>query len=121
VSDSRSEQLARLFEIVAGMKKPRDLRAVLGPLFELVEVAIVREQRVVSLFVGPISRGSDSIENEGRVRLFEKPKPRDTQRGSRPTPWGWGAGGVRPVTQRASSKIRSAGTVWPQKACPDGC
>src|ERR1700691_4953002 len=44
-----------LVEIVAGIKQALDLRAVLGPLFDLVEVAIVRAQRVVSFFAGPSS------------------------------------------------------------------
>jgi hypothetical protein len=47
------EQLTRLLKIVAGIKQALDLRAVLGPLFELVEIAIVREKRIVGLLVRP--------------------------------------------------------------------
>jgi hypothetical protein len=64
--DGLGEQLAGLVEIVAGVKHPLDLRAVLSPLFELVEIAIVRAKRVVRFFVGPgrlvgpiFSQGSD--------------------------------------------------------------
>ena len=42
--DGLGEQLARLIEIIIGVKKIGDVQAVLGPLFELVEVAIVREK-----------------------------------------------------------------------------
>jgi hypothetical protein len=34
---------------------PADLGAVLGPLLDLVEVAVVRNQRVVGLFGGPVA------------------------------------------------------------------
>ena len=41
---------SRLF---AGIKQPIDLGAVLAPLLEFVEVAIIRMERVVRRFVGP--------------------------------------------------------------------
>ena len=47
------EQLASLFQVVAGVEQAIDLRAVLRPLLDLVEIKVVRTQRVVSLFVGP--------------------------------------------------------------------
>jgi hypothetical protein len=46
VFDCYIEQLTSLVEIVAGVKHALDLRAVLGPLFELVEIAIVRIERI---------------------------------------------------------------------------
>jgi hypothetical protein len=45
--DGLSEQLTSLVEIVAGIEQALNLRAVLGPLFELVEIAVVRMQRVI--------------------------------------------------------------------------
>jgi hypothetical protein len=51
--DRFGEQLTGLVEIVAGVKEALDLRAVLRPLLDLVEITIVRAQWVVSLFVGP--------------------------------------------------------------------
>jgi hypothetical protein len=53
VFDCFGEQITSLVEIVAGVKKALDLSAVLGPLFELVEIAIVREKRIVGLLVRP--------------------------------------------------------------------
>ena len=49
------EQLTSLVEIVAGVKQAVDLRAILGPLLDLVVITIVRELRVVGLFgrLGP--------------------------------------------------------------------
>ena len=49
-----SEQLTSLVEIVAGVEQAVDLHAVLGPLFELVEIAVVREERIVGLLVRPV-------------------------------------------------------------------
>jgi hypothetical protein len=49
--DRFGEQLTSLLKIVACVKQPLDLRAVLGPLLELVEIAIVREKRIVGLLV----------------------------------------------------------------------
>jgi len=54
VLDRGGEQPASLVEIIAGVKEALDLRAVLGPLLNLVEIAIVREERIVGLLVGPI-------------------------------------------------------------------
>jgi hypothetical protein len=39
--DGIGEQLTSLFEIVAGVEQAVDLRALFGPLFNLVEIAIV--------------------------------------------------------------------------------
>jgi hypothetical protein len=49
------EQLTSLFEIGAGVKEAIDLAAVFGPLSELVEVAMVRDERVICFLLGPIS------------------------------------------------------------------
>jgi hypothetical protein len=40
--DSVGEQLSSLLKIITRVKKALDIHAVLGPLFELVKVAIVR-------------------------------------------------------------------------------
>jgi hypothetical protein len=50
--DRVGEQLTSLFQIVADIKEAVDLRAVLGPLLNLVKGVIVRAQRVVGLFGG---------------------------------------------------------------------
>jgi hypothetical protein len=55
ILDRFGEQLTSFFQIVAGEKKALDLRAVLGPFLELVEIAIVRAQRVISFFVGLVA------------------------------------------------------------------
>jgi hypothetical protein len=54
VLGSFCENLLGLFEVVAGVQKAVDLRAVLGPLLDLVKVAIVREERVVGFLFRPI-------------------------------------------------------------------
>jgi hypothetical protein len=38
---------------IAGEQQARDGLAVLGPLLDLVEIAMIGEQRLVRLFVGP--------------------------------------------------------------------
>jgi len=48
------ENFPRLFEIIARVKQPIDFLAILGPLFDLVEVAIVRVQQIAGFFIGPI-------------------------------------------------------------------
>lgn len=57
----------RLLEIAAGVQEAIDLRAILGPLFNLVKVAIVRIERVVSFF-----RKRDVARWEGRHGRMEK-------------------------------------------------
>jgi hypothetical protein len=51
--DRRGENLARLVQVAAGKEHTIDLGAVLGPLLDLVEVAVVRDQRLASLFGEP--------------------------------------------------------------------
>src|SRR6516165_7172833 len=58
--DSRSvlyrlcKNVPRFVEIIAGIQQPVDLRTVFGPLLQLVKIAVVRIERIVCLFVGPI-------------------------------------------------------------------
>jgi hypothetical protein len=55
VPDQGREYFPRPVKVVAGINHPVDLRAIHGPFFDLVEVALVRLKRVVSFFVGPSS------------------------------------------------------------------
>ena len=48
-----AEDFARLVEVIAAAKQTFDLDAIPRPLLNLVEVARVRNQRVVGFFVGP--------------------------------------------------------------------
>jgi hypothetical protein len=53
--DCLVEELTSLFEIVAGVKEAVDLHAVLRPLLDLVEIAVIGVKRVISFFVGPVA------------------------------------------------------------------
>jgi hypothetical protein len=55
VFDRVFEHLTSLFKIVAGVNEAIDLAAVFGPIFDLVEVAMVRDERVICFLLGPIS------------------------------------------------------------------
>jgi hypothetical protein len=48
------ENVFRLFEVIAGVQHAVDFAAVLGPLLDLVVIAVVRQEGIVGLFVGPI-------------------------------------------------------------------
>ena len=50
--DRRGKDLLRLIEFAAGVQHMIDLGAILGPFFDLVEVAVVRDQRIVGFFGG---------------------------------------------------------------------
>jgi hypothetical protein len=54
VLDSGAEYLLRLFEVIARVQQSVEFGAVLGPLFDFVEITIVRHERIVSRLVGPI-------------------------------------------------------------------
>src|SRR5262249_51906408 len=54
VLDGVGKDFLRLAKIIAGIKQAIDFHAVPRPPFDLVEIAMVRDQRVVGLFVGPI-------------------------------------------------------------------
>jgi hypothetical protein len=45
---------ARLFGVIAGVKRIGDVQAVFGPLFDLVEIAIVGDESIISFLAGPI-------------------------------------------------------------------
>jgi hypothetical protein len=49
--DRRSEDLPRLVQIVARIQHMVDVGPILGPLLDLVEVEMVRDDRIVSLVV----------------------------------------------------------------------
>jgi hypothetical protein len=49
--DRRGEDLPRLVQAAAGIEHALDLGAILGPLLDLVEVAVVRDEWVISLFI----------------------------------------------------------------------
>jgi hypothetical protein len=50
--DRRREYLTRLIQVASGVEHVVDLGTVLGPLFDLVEVARVRDQRLIGFSVG---------------------------------------------------------------------
>jgi hypothetical protein len=52
--DGLRENFASLLKIIAGVQEPVDFRAILGPLLDLVVIAVVREGPIVGFFVGPI-------------------------------------------------------------------
>jgi hypothetical protein len=54
VSHSLGEDFLRSPEVVTGIGQPIDFRAVPRPLFDLVEITVVRLEGVESFFVGPI-------------------------------------------------------------------
>jgi hypothetical protein len=55
VLDGRRENLVRLVETAAGIEEAINFRAVFRPLLDFVEIALVRVERIVSLFDSPIS------------------------------------------------------------------
>ena len=58
--DRLREDLPRLVQAAAGIEHVVDLGPVLGPFFDLVEVAVVRNQRVVGLFDGLVAHSGGS-------------------------------------------------------------
>jgi hypothetical protein len=66
----RGEDPARLFEVIAGVKKIGDVQAVLGPFFDLVQIAIVREVWILCFLVGPTIAGTRAT--------LSMPKPHQT-------------------------------------------
>src|ERR1700684_141805 len=59
--DRRREDLARLVQIIAGIQHLVDVGPIPGPLLDLVEVEMVRDDRVVSLVVGLVRTHSGWI------------------------------------------------------------
>jgi hypothetical protein len=55
--DRPREDLPRFVQIAARIEQVVDLGSVLGPLLDLVEVAMVRNQRIISLFGGRVHCG----------------------------------------------------------------
>ena len=52
--DRLRKDVACLVEIIASVEQAVDFAAIARPFLDLVEVAIIGIERVVSLFVGPI-------------------------------------------------------------------
>jgi hypothetical protein len=53
--DGFREKVARLFQVVAGVEQAIDFRAVSRPLLDLVEIALVRVERVVGLLAKEVA------------------------------------------------------------------
>ena len=53
----RAEDRLRLIEVAPGIQHVVDPGAVLGPLLDFLEVAVVRDQRIIGIFVGVAYRG----------------------------------------------------------------
>src|SRR5690348_10048544 len=53
--DRLGEDLSRLVQAAPGIEHMINLGPVFGPFLDLVEVAVVRNQRIVSVFVRPIA------------------------------------------------------------------
>ena len=60
--DGVGKLFLRLFKAAAGVEHALDFHAVFGPLLNLIEIAIVRAERIVGLLVAPI------VIHGGRVR-----------------------------------------------------
>jgi hypothetical protein len=56
--DEIGEDRPRLVETAAGEQHALDPLLVLGPELDLVEIPVIRDQRLVSLFVGPLGHSS---------------------------------------------------------------
>jgi hypothetical protein len=54
------KNVPRFVEIIPGIQQAIDLRAIFGPLLHLVKIAVVRVERIVCLFVGPIVHATAS-------------------------------------------------------------
>ena len=71
VLDGGGEDFLRLAKIVAGIEQAINFHAVPRPLLDLVEIAMVGDQRVVGLFVGPVVHSitlqSDRMVSQGLV------------------------------------------------------
>jgi hypothetical protein len=64
--DCLVEQLTSLFEVVAGIKEAVDLHAVLRPLLDLVEIAMMGMEWVIGFFVGPVAHRTIFFRSAGR-------------------------------------------------------
>jgi hypothetical protein len=53
--DRSREDRLRLVETAPGIQHVVDLRSVLGPFLDLIEITVVRDQWLVSLVVGPFA------------------------------------------------------------------
>jgi hypothetical protein len=54
VLDGLHKHGPRRREVIAGIEQPVDLRAVFGPLLNLIKVVIIREKRIVGFLVRPV-------------------------------------------------------------------
>jgi hypothetical protein len=60
---------SRLIQVAPRIEHAVDLGAVLGPHLDLVAITVVRDQRLVSLFVRPIAHDSEGG-HRSRTRMF---------------------------------------------------
>jgi hypothetical protein len=67
-----TENFLRLIEIIASKEHVPDLKPVLGPLLNFVEIALIRIKWIVGLFVGPV--GHEHLErNVARTKSTDFP------------------------------------------------
>ena len=50
--DCSGEDLPCLIQVAAGVQYPINLGPIFGPLLDLVEIAVIRNERIVGLFGG---------------------------------------------------------------------
>ena len=81
--DRRHEDRLRLIQVAPGIEHVVDLGAVLGPLLDLVKVAVVRDQRLISLFVGRFAHRMVAARNfYAKLNVFFAPFYSTTTRAS---------------------------------------
>ena len=67
--DHNGEDLPRLVEV------PIDLGPIFGLLLDLVEIAVVRNQRIIGLFIGPLRTHSDRVVLWRQIGRVDFPDP----------------------------------------------
>jgi hypothetical protein len=68
-----TENFLRLIEIIASKEHVPDLKPVLGPLLNFVEIALIRIKWIVGLFVGPVVHEGDLERNVARTKSTDFP------------------------------------------------
>ena len=85
--DRRGEDLPRIVKAAAGIEHALDVGAIFGPLLDLVEVAVVRDQRIVRLFVELVYRGRIVLGGRRRMSSFSTPLQRKSFLGLKCLKW----------------------------------